>query len=168
MQDIPLFTTKNGRLILIGGGLVFVAIVVIIILAMTGVIGGGGGGTPEPETDHGTTVIDPISGEKITESNKEPEIKKDTILFIGFYQIQKLGISAKQYSKLINTITSYISKKYPDAKRLSYKKDSYKYTNKDMTQSSFRFAITDTEQYFTVNLDNKNSYSDIEIKIVKE
>lgn len=167
MQDIPLFTTKNGRLILIGGGLVFVAIVVIIILAMTGVIGGGGG-TPEPETDHGTTVVDPISGEKITESNKEPEIKKDTILFIGFYQIQKLGISAKQYSKLINTITSYISKNYPDAKRLSYKKDSYKYTNKDMTQSSFRFAITDTEQYFTVNLDNKNSYSDIEIKIVKE
>ena len=44
MKDIPLFSTKEGRLILVGGGLVFVVLVVLVVLVATGVIKIGGNG----------------------------------------------------------------------------------------------------------------------------
>ena len=167
MKDIPLFSTKEGRLILVGGGLVFVVLVVLVVLVATGVIKIGGNDGSGGSQGGVEVIVDPVSGETIHKTQAESQMTDETIMMIGFHQLQKMGLLAKQYSKVINTISQYIDKNYPDYNQISYEKDSYKYTNDTWTKSTFRFA-SDTGQYFRVNLDTKNSISDIEVTIVKE
>ena len=77
-----------------------------------------------------------------------------------------MGMMADHYSKLINTLAKYLSENRPNVKRISYKKDSYKYLSKDYDKAYFMF-VTDEDESFDVNLDTKNSIKDIDIKITK-
>ena len=85
---------------------------------------------------------------------------------IGIYQIKKMGLMADQYSKLVNTLAKYVSTNRPDVKQISYKRDSYKYTNTKRTKMYFMF-VTNEGESFDVNMDTKGSIKDIDIKITK-
>ncbi len=159
--------TKRGRAILVIGGLFVFAIIVLVVLIATGVIKLGEEKPGLPSDDERiTTEVDPISGETIRKIKEDPEIKEGSIIMIGIYQIKKMGLMADQYSKLVNTLAKYVSTNRPDVKQISYKRDSYKYTNTKRTKMYFMF-VTNEGESFDVNMDTKGSIKDIDIKITK-
>ena len=161
-----LTSTKKGRALIAVGVIFGVAILTLIILIATGVIKIDRSGGILPENERITTEIDPISGERIRKVQQDTEIKDGQIVMIGLYQLKKMGMMADHYSKLINTLAKYLSENRPNVKRISYKKDSYKYLSKDYDKAYFMF-VTDEDESFDVNLDTKNSIKDIDIKITK-
>ena len=159
--------TKRGRVILVIGGLFGVAIIVLLILMGLGIIKIGNDEPGLPSDDERiTTEVDPVSGETIRKVKQETENKDGKLLMIGIYQLKKMGLMADQYSKLVNTLAQYVSKNCPSAKQISYKKDSYKYTNSKRTTMYFMF-VTNEGESFDVNMDTKGSIKDIDIVIKK-
>ena len=148
-------------------GVIFgVAILTLIILIATGVIKIERNGGIPPESERIVTEVDPISGETIRRVQQDKEIKDGQIVMIGLYQLKKMGMMADHYSKLVNTLAKYLSENRPSVKRISYKKDSYKYLSKDYDKAYFMF-VTDEGESFDVNLDTKNSIKDVTIVITK-
>ena len=144
-----------------------VAIIVLLILMGLGVIKIGDDKPGLPSDDERiTTEVDPVSGETIRKVKQETENKDGKLLMIGIYQLKKMGLMADQYSKLVNTLAQYVSKNCPSAKQISYKKDSYKYTNTKRTTMYFMF-VTNEGESFDVNMDTKGSIKDIDIVITK-
>ena len=159
--------TKRGRMIIIIGAIFAIAIIVLIVLIATGVIkvGDSKPGLPSDE-ERISTEVDPVSGETIRKVKQETENKDGKLLMIGIYQLKKMGLMADQYSKLVNTLAQYVSKNRPEVKQISYKKDSYKYTNPKRTTMYFMF-VTNEGESFDVNMDTKGSIKDIDIVIKK-
>ena len=159
--------TRRGRAIIVIGALFAIAIVVLIVLIATGVIkvGDNKSGIPSDE-ERISTEVDPVSGETIRDVKQDRELKDGQILMIGIYQLKKMGLMADQYSKLVNTLAQYVSKNRPEVKQISYKKDSYKYTNPKRTTMYFMF-VTNEGESFDVNMDTKGSIKDIDIVIKK-
>ena len=144
-----------------------VAIIVLLILMGLGVIKIGDDKPGLPSDDERiTTEVDSVSGETIRKVKQETENKDGKLLMIGIYQLKKMGLMADQYSKLVNTLAQYVSKNCPSAKQISYKKDSYKYTNTKRTTMYFMF-VTNEGESFDVNMDTKGSIKDIDIVIKK-
>ena len=149
------------------GGLFGVAIIVLLVLMGLGIIKIGNDESGLPSDDERiTTEVDPVSGETIRKVKQETENKDGKLLMIGIYQLKKMGLMADQYSKLVNTLAQYVSKNCPNAKQISYKKDSYKYTNTKRTTMYFMF-VTNEGESFDVNMDTKGSIKDIDIVITK-
>lgn len=161
-----LLSTKRGRIILAIGAVFIIAIIALIVVFVLGYKKDDGSITP-PEEEHFIEEVDEVSGETIRTNKGDREgAYDDMIVMIGFYQLKTMGLSADQYSAVVNTVVKYISKNRPEIKQISYKKDSYKYLSKNFDKSFFIF-VTNAGESFDVTLDTKNSIKDIDITIEK-
>lgn len=158
MQENPLFTTKKGKWILFGIlAFVIVGLLAVLIAVMNRKEG------DDWQKQEIAPQVDPVSGETIWDIDQDDELEPELQL-IGFYQLMDFGFMAKQYNTVIDTVTSYINENFPNVKRASYKKDSFKYLDAEWMKSSFEF-VTDEEKAFMVTLDTAGSISEISVTI---
>lgn len=165
-SDNLLLSTKRGRIILVIGAIFAIAIIALIVVFIMGYKKEDEPVTPSPGEGKYSEEVDPVSGETIRNNIGDPEGEDDSVVLIGFYQLKTMGLTADQYSAVVNTVVRYISKNRPEIKQISYKKDSYKYLSKNFDKSFFIF-VTNAGESFDVTLDTKNSIKDIDITIEK-
>jgi hypothetical protein len=173
MQESKLafFRTGKGRAVIVGA-LLLIIIVLAVVLAIVA--------KNENERDpRFEPYIDPVSGVTIWNIDEEPEFEGDEgPILLGFYQLKDFGFMSAQYQKIIDTVTEYVESNHENAKRISYKKDSFNYEDNDddeedeekeieFEKSSFEFVV-DNKTTYLVHLDTMGSLEDINIEIEKK
>ena len=171
MQESKLafFRTGKGRAVIVGA-LLLIIIVLVVVLAIVA--------KNENERDpRFEPYIDPVSGVTIWNIDEEPEFEGDEgPILLGFYQLKDFGFMSAQYQKIIDTVTEYVESNHENAKRISYKKDSFNYEGDDedeeekeieFEKSSFEFVV-DNKTTYLVHLDTMGSLEDINIEIEKK
>ncbi len=157
MQKMTIFKKQKNQYmpLMIGLGVVVVILFVILIIVLT----------DNGEQNDYQPRKDPISGETIWEINEEPEAGGELVL-VGFNQISQFGFMSAQYIKITDAVKEYTKNNYPGAKLASYKKDSFKYLDKNLYASSFEYVLN-TGETLLVTLDTGGSLSSIDVKISK-
>ena len=161
-NELAFFRTKKGRIIIIS---VFVVFLIALIIALI-VRGLNMGEEQNPEYQ---PQVDPVSGEVVWNIDEEPEFgEEDVTITLGFYKLIEFGFMEAQFQKIYDKVTEYVAANYPEAKRISFKKDSFDYLDEEGLKSSFEFAVDDKDM-FKVNLvTNEDSLEDVEVTIEKE
>lgn len=170
MQESKLafFRTGKGRAVIVGA-LLLIIIVLAVVLAIVA--------KNENERDpRFEPYIDPVSGVTIWNIDEEPEFEGvEGPILLGFYQLKDFGFMSAQYQKIIDTVTEFVESNHENAKRISFKKDSFSYVDEneedeeetEFEKSSFEFVV-DNKTTYLVHLDTMGSLEDINIEIEKK
>ena len=149
-----LLKTTKGKLLVFGGVALLIISLVLIFIYRNNII-----------SSESITYLDDPSGQKVYTTNAEKEGEIDTPVIIGFDIFYDFGFSSTQQNKIYETVHTYFKDNYPSFTRISYIKNSFKYTSADESDESTFQVASDTKQEFSILLKTNYSYTDIVITI---
>ena len=149
-----LLKTTKGKLLVFGGVVLLIIGLVLVFIYRNNITSG-----------ESITYLDDPSGQKVYITNAEKEGEIDTPIIIGFDIFYDFGFSSTQQNKIYETVHTYFKENFPSFTRISYIKDSFKYTSADESDESTFLVASDTGQKFSVLLKTNYSYIDINVTI---
>lgn len=125
---------------------------------------------PQEEFTPEMTKIDDPSGLDVYETNFEEEATTSELqnpLIIGIGILEDDGLSMANINYITKSLRDYFREKYPDVKRVSYLKDSFKSPDPNNEFLHEFTVVTDQGEDFKVTVNNYGTYSFIDMEITK-
>lgn len=116
-----------------------------------------------------TNVNDP-SGLEVYDSNYEDESSTTELqkpLIIGLGILEENDLSTTNKNSVTDSLRSFFQENYPDVKRVSYLKDSFKSPDPNDSFLHEFTVVTDQGEKFKVIINNYGTYSFIDTEIEK-